>query len=76
MGKERERAIERNLYLGQLVERERERERDPYLIQIVKELQDGEDAGPDEKAHLTPNVTWKDKSKWCRHITSLLRVRV
>ncbi|KAG7271979.1 hypothetical protein CRUP_023859 [Coryphaenoides rupestris] len=29
---------------------------------IVKDLQDGEDAGPDEEAHLTPNVTWKDKS--------------
>lgn len=32
-------------------------EKQYYLVQIVKEFEDGEDAGADEKAHLTSDVT-------------------
>lgn len=32
------------------------RKRD-YLVQIVKQFENGEDAGSDEKAHLTSDVT-------------------
>lgn len=31
-----------------------------YLIDIIQDLQHGQDAGPDEQAHLSPDVTWEE----------------
>lgn len=33
-----------------------------YLVQVIKDLQQGEQAGPDEQAHLAPNVPCKGKA--------------
>lgn len=43
-----------------------------YLISIVEELQNREDAGPNEQPHLAPNVTcegWGGRARegqWCQ----------
>lgn len=34
----------------------------PYLVQVIEELEDGEDAGPDEQPHLATNVTCRNST--------------
>lgn len=36
-----------------------------HLVEIVEQLQDGEDAGSDEKTHLTPDVTCREDTEPC-----------
>lgn len=35
----------------------------PHLIKVIKELQDSENAGSNEKSHVSTDITWK-KIRW------------
>lgn len=40
----------------------------PHLIKVIKELQDGENAGSNEKSHVSTNITWKTIRWLIKHV--------